>query len=39
MMGQKMLRQWNYRKDYHPDVMGEERSHWDIHAGNGFLMK
>ncbi|KAM3066193.1 hypothetical protein ACMFMG_012153 [Clarireedia jacksonii] len=27
-----MLRQWNYREHYHPDVTEEDRPHWDIHA-------
>ena len=30
---QKMLRQWNYRQHYHPNLTEEERPHWDIHAG------
>ena len=33
---QKMLRQWNYREHYHPNISEEERTHWDIHAGNDF---
>ena len=30
---QKMLRQWNYREHYHPNLTEEEQPHWDIHAG------
>ena len=33
-----MLRQWNYREHYHPNVTEEERPHWDIHAGQYFSM-
>ncbi|KAI1407128.1 hypothetical protein F5Y13DRAFT_175597 [Hypoxylon sp. FL1857] len=28
----KMLRQWNYREHYHPNVTEKDRPHWDIHA-------
>ncbi|KAF7945540.1 hypothetical protein EAE96_010307 [Botrytis aclada] len=28
----KMLRQWNYREYYHPNVTEKERPHYDIHA-------
>ncbi|TVY58744.1 Oxidase ustYa [Lachnellula cervina] len=28
----KMLRQWNYREHYHPNITEEDRPHWDIHA-------
>ena len=28
-----MLRQWNYREHYHPNITESERPHWDIHAG------
>lgn len=29
----KMLRQWNYRSHYHPDITEEESGHWIVHAG------
>ncbi|TVY82612.1 Cyclochlorotine biosynthesis protein R [Lachnellula suecica] len=28
----KMLRQWNYREHYHPNITEDDRPHWDIHA-------
>ncbi|CAG8961585.1 hypothetical protein HYFRA_00006119 [Hymenoscyphus fraxineus] len=28
----KMLRQWNYREHYHPNITEKDRPHWDIHA-------
>ena len=33
---QKMLRQWNYRSHYHPNLTREESVHWDVHAGENF---
>ncbi|KAF2234770.1 hypothetical protein EV356DRAFT_144142 [Viridothelium virens] len=28
----KMLRQWNYRDHYHPNLSESDHVHWDIHA-------
>lgn len=29
-----MLRRWNYRDHYYPNMTDPTIEHWDIHAGN-----